>query len=109
MKQHRMMIGLVAASVALAGCQNERINVAVSRATAEQWVKDVLPGYRLVGFSSATLDTDDDGYVTADITVTKDGKTLRLIQLSAPAHGKMLEWQKGDSAKLHQVPFQSEF
>lgn len=94
---------------ALTGCQNEAKNVAGSRESAEEWVKTTLPdGYRLVKFSSATLDTDDDGYVTADILVTRGDGWYELIQLDTPTRGT-LSLQKGGSAKLRHIPYNNRF
>lgn len=105
------ILGLVVASALLGlGCQNERANVEGSRAAAERWVADVMPeGYSVVGFSCATLDTDEDGYVTADVMLqTPDGDHL-LIQLDTPTQGLVMDIQKGDSAKLHQIPYNNRF
>lgn len=108
----RFLQALVAASilfVSLAGCQNQRANVQGSRAAAEKWVSDVLPGYKIVGFSSATLDTDDDGYVTAEITVSNGSGKGYMIQLECPTQGKLLELQRGGGAKLRQIPYNNAF
>ncbi len=104
------LFSLAAASLALAGCQNQQANVEGSRKAAEEWVANTLPdGYRLVKFSTATLDTDKDGYVTADILVTRGDGKYRLIQLQTPTMGRVLEIEKGGSAKLHMIPYNDTF
>lgn len=96
--------------LALAGCQNQAANVEGSRALAQKWVEETLPGYKMTSFSSATLDTDDDGYVSCDITVSNDGaKTMHLIQLDCPTMGKPLAVQKGGGAKLKMIPYNNLF
>lgn len=93
----------------LAGCQNQAANVAGSREAAERWVAETLPdGYRVAKFSSATLDSDDDGYVTAEVLVTRGDGKYRLIQLQCPTQGVM-RLQKGGTAKLHQIPLDGTF
>jgi hypothetical protein len=100
---------LLLATLALTGCQNQAMNVAGSRESAEEWVKTTLPdGYRLVKFSSATLDTDEDGYVTADILVTRGDGWYELIQLDTPTRGT-LSLQKGGAAKLKMIPYNNRF
>lgn len=103
-------MALVASSLLLAGCQNEGVNVEGSRDAAQRWVSTMLPEYELVSFSSATLDTDDDGYVTAEITVRRKGTKgpLRLIQLECPTQGVM-RLQRGGNAKLRKIPYNNEF
>lgn len=110
MKNLFSIIGLVA-TLGLAGCQNQRANVEGSRDAAVAWVNEVLPGYEIVGFISATLDTDEDGYVTADITVRKKGTDgpMKVIQLECPTKGILLQWQKGGAAKLKMIPMNNEF
>ncbi len=104
-----ILLSLTAASILMAGCQNQAVNVEGSRAAAEKWVAETLPdGYRMVKFSSATLDTDDDGYVTAEVLVTRGDGKYRLIQLQCPTQG-VLKLQRGGSAKLHQIPYDSTF
>lgn len=108
----RIGLALVAAaSLGLMGCQNQAANVEGSREAAEKWVADMLPGYEMVTFSSATLDSDEDGYVTADITVRKKGtqEPLKMIQLETPTKGIILQLQKGQGAKLKQIPYNNEF
>lgn len=102
---------LVALAVlGLAGCQNQTANVEGCRVASEAWVRDTLPdGYRMAKFTSATLDTDEDGYVTADVLVTRDGKTFKLIQLGCPTMGDPTAIQKGGSAKLEQIPYNNTF
>lgn len=96
-------------ALALTGCQNQALNVAGSRESAEEWVRTTLPdGYRLVKFSSATLDTDEDGYVTADILVTRGDGWYELIQLDTPTRGT-LSLQKGGAAKLKMIPYNNRF
>lgn len=91
------------------GCQNQSANVSANKEHAESWVANSLPGYRLVGFNSATLDTDGDGYVTCDITVTRSvGSTIKLIQLSCPTTGN-ITLQKGEGCKFVQMPFNPDF
>lgn len=106
----KLLIALIAvATVALTtGCQNQAANVAANRENAQKWVDETMPGYTLAGFSSATLDTDGDGYVTVDITVKK-GESLRLLQLQCPTRGEFMKIQKGDGCKYHQAPFNNEF
>ena len=106
-----LLISALGATLCLAGCQNQRANVEGSRDTAVTWVAEVLPDYEIVGFSSATLDTDEDGYVSAEISVRKKGTEgpLKLIQLECPTKGILLQWQKGGTAKLKMVPMNNEF
>lgn len=92
----------------LVSCQNQGANVAANRTNAEKWVADTLPGYQLSGFSSATLDSDGDGYVTVDITVEKDG-VLRLLQLGCPTAGQMMELQVGHGCKYEGSPLDNRY
>ena len=95
---------------ALAGCQNQGANVSANRTNAEVWVQNTLPGYTLAGFSSATLDADNDGYISVDITVKKHGTSeLTLLQLDCPTAGKPLTIQKGDGCKFKQMAFTPKF
>jgi hypothetical protein len=94
--------------MAVSGCQNQAVNVAANREMAQEWVTETLPGYTLAGFSSSTLDTDGDGYISVDITVRK-GDELRLIQLQCATRGEFLKLQKGGGCKYHQMPFDSKF
>lgn len=100
------------ALLGVAGCQNQLANVEGSRDAAERWVAAVLPGYEMVGFSSATLDTDEDGYVTAEVTVRKKGDPnapLKLVQLQCPTKGILMKLEKGGNAKLAAMPFDNSF
>lgn len=112
-KTFTLLLVLLVAGVALAcsGCQNQASNVVGARSTAEDWVKNTLPGYELVGFNSATLDGDNDGYVSADITVRKIGTTtpLKLLKLQCPTQGQFLQIQKGQGAKFDSMPFNPNF
>ncbi len=82
MKNYLIFSAIALILITVSGCQNQEANVEGSRESAEAWVKNTLPGYTLTGFNTATLDTDGDGYVQADITVQKNGTTeLRLISL----------------------------
>ncbi len=107
----KQIIAFSALALVLTGCQNQAANVEGSRDSAVKWVADVLPEYELVSFSSATLDTDEDGYVTAEITVKKKNGQgpLKLIQLECPTKGIILQFQKGGTAKLKQIPYNNEF
>ena len=96
--------------IMVTGCQNQTANVVGSRESAEKWVENVLPGYTLAGFNSASLDSDGDGYVTADITAQKKGTNeLRLIRLQCPTQGIFLQVQHGSAAKFDSMPFESKF
>lgn len=112
-KTFTLLLVFLVATVALAcsGCQNQATNVVGDRSTAEDWVKNTLPGYELVGFSSATLDQDGDGYVSADITVRKIGTTtpLKLLKLQCPTQGQFLQIQKRQGAKFDSMPFNPNF
>jgi hypothetical protein len=113
MKKILPLIALVVFAFALIGCQNQAVNAAGSRESAEVWVKNTLPGWELVGFSTATLDTDADGYVSTDITVRKEGTNgpLKLLSLQCPTQGVVgsMPWQKGQGAKFHSMPFNPDF
>lgn len=108
-----MLLVLLVATFAFAcsGCQNQVANVVGARSSADDWVKNTLPGYELVGFNSATLDQDGDGYVSADITVRKIGTTtpLKLLKLQCPTQGQFLQIQKGQGAKFDSMPFNPNF
>lgn len=92
----------------LLGCQNQTENVAANRDNAAQWVADMLPGYELSGFSSASLDSDGDGYVSVDITVRK-GDVLRLLQLQCPTAGRVLDLQVGRACKFDSTPLDNTY
>ena len=100
----------VAVLIVVSGCQNQAENVSANREHAEKWVADMLPGYTLAGFSSATLDSDGDGYVTVDITVQK-ADVLRLIQLDCPTAGEMMPTtgQRGQACKFKQTPLDNHY
>lgn len=89
---------------AVTGCQNQAANVTANRSNAEQWVKSTLPGYELIGFNSATLDSDGDGYITCDISVRKS-EDIRLLQLDCPTTGNPFSFQKGGGCKFKQSPY----
>lgn len=104
------LIAICLVGLAALGCQNQEANVTANRVHAETWVKNTLPGYTLVGFNSATLDTDNDGYVSTDITVRKDRTDeLRLIQLDCPTASNPGTLQLGDGCKFKSAPFESKF
>lgn len=111
MKNFLILSSIIALlAITASGCQNQQANVEGSKESAEAWVKNTLPGYTLTGFSTATLDSDGDGYVQADITVQKNGSTeLRLITLYCPTQGGALAIQKGSGAKFGSMPFESRF
>lgn len=105
-----LLATVCALSFACMGCQNQGANVSANKQHAEAWVTGSLPGYEMVGFNSATLDQDGDGYVTVDITVRKPNTTnLKLIQLSCPTAGKFLQIEKGQGCKFSQMPFNPDF
>lgn len=110
MKKLSLLFALVI-GVALTGCQNQAANVVGAKSTAEDWVKNTLPGYEMAGFNSATIDQDGDGYVSVDITVRKIGTTspLKLIQLQCPTQGVFLQFQKGQGAKFDSMAFNPNF
>ena len=105
------LFAVAAITFACTGCQNQSANVVGAKSTAEDWVKNTLPGYELAGFNSATLDGDGDGYVSADITVRKVGTTapLKLLTLQCPTQGAFLQIQKGQGAKFDSMPFNPDF
>lgn len=94
------------------GCtQNQQMNVSANKEHAKTWVQDTLPGYVLVGFTTATLDTDNDGYVSCDIMVKKESTgEMRLISLNCPtASTDMGQVQIGGGCKYKEMPFDSKF
>ena len=66
-----------------------------------QFAKDQFPGYQVKGSSITEKDADNDGYVSATLTLQKAGESLfRVVGVDVPVNGDAGTTQNGSGCRL---------
>ena len=95
----KILILLFTFTLFLAGCQNQAINITNGKQLIEDFAKESFPGYEIIHISCASMDTNDDGYLRATLSIRK-GEEIRILRIDVSESGDPLKLQKASSVSL---------